>query len=446
MEPWPMSLQHFHRVFYFLEELMLDVKRIRNDFDALSEKLATRGVVAETLNELKELDVKRRELLIKSEELKAQRNIASDGIAQAKRNKEDASEQIAAMQKVSAEIKEIDSELAAIDEKLNNIVVTLPNTPHETVPVGTDEDENVEVRRWGTPRDFDFEIKPHWDLGEDLGILDWERGAKVTGSRFLFYKGLGAKLERAIYNFMLDEHAKEGYTEMITPYMVNHDSMFGTGQYPKFKEDTFELDGTDYVLIPTAEVPLTNYYRGEILDGKELPIYFTAMSPSFRSEAGSAGRDTRGLIRLHQFHKVEMVKFSKPESSYDELEKMVVNAENILQKLNLPYRVITLCTGDMGFSAAKTYDLEVWIPAQNTYREISSCSNTEDFQARRAQIRYRDEADGKVKLLHTLNGSGLAVGRTVAAILENYQNEDGSVTIPEVLRPYMGGAEVIAPK
>ena len=541
---------------------MLDVKRIRNDFDALSEKLATRGVVAETLNELKELDVKRRELLIKSEELKAQRNIASDDIAQAKRNKEDASEQIAAMQKVSAEIKEIDAELAAIDEKLNTIIVTLPNIPNDSVPVGADEDENVEVRRWGTPRDFDFEVKAHWDLGEDLGILDWERGAKVTGSRFLFYKGLGARLERAIYNFMLDEHAKEGYTEMITPYMVNHDSMFGTGQYPKFKEDTFELDGTDYVLIPTAEVPLTNYYRGEILDGKELPIYFTALSPSFRSEAGSAGRDTRGLIRLHQFHKVEMVKFSKPEDSYDELEKMVVNAENILQKLNLPYRVITLCTGqypkfkedtfeldgtdyvliptaevpltnyyrgeildgkelpiyftalspsfrseagsagrdtrglirlhqfhkvemvkfskpedsydelekmvvnaenilqklnlpyrvitlctgDMGFSAAKTYDLEVWIPAQNTYREISSCSNTEDFQARRAQIRYRDEADGKVKLLHTLNGSGLAVGRTVAAILENYQNEDGSVTIPEVLRPYMGGAEVILPK
>ena len=417
---------------------MLDVKRIRNEFDALSEKLATRGVVAETLNELKELDVKRRELLIKSEELKAQRNIASDDIAQAKRNKEDASEQIAAMQKVSAEIKEIDAELAAIDEKLNTIIVTLPNTPNDSVPVGADEDENVEVRRWGTPRDFDFEVKAHWDLGE--------RGAKVTGSRFLFYKGLGARLERAIYNFMLDEHAKEGYTEMITPYMVNHDSMFGTGQYPKFKEDTFELDGTDYVLIPTAEVPLTNYYRGEILDGKELPIYFTALSPSFRSEAGSAGRDTRGLIRLHQFHKVEMVKFSKPEDSYDELEKMVVNAENILQKLNLPYRVITLCTGDMGFSAAKTYDLEVWIPAQNTYREISSCSNTEDFQARRAQIRYRDEADGKVKLLHTLNGSGLAVGRTVAAILENYQNEDGSVTIPEVLRPYMGGAEVISPK
>ena len=432
--------------FSILEDPMLDVKRIRNDFDAIAEKLATRGVAAETLNELKELDIKRRELLVQSEELKAQRNIASDGIAQAKRNKEDASEQIAAMQKVSTDIKAIDAELAEIDEKLNAIVVTLPNTPNDTVPVGADEDENVEVRRWGTPRDFDFEPKAHWDLGEDLDILDWERGAKVTGSRFLFYKGLGARLERAIYNFMLDEHAKEGYQEMITPYMVNHDSMFGTGQYPKFKEDTFELDGTDYVLIPTAEVPLTNFYRDEIIDGKELPIYFTAMSPSFRSEAGSAGRDTRGLIRLHQFHKVEMVKFAKPEESYDELEKMVVNAENILQKLELPYRVITLCTGDMGFSAAKTYDLEVWIPAQNTYREISSCSNTEDFQARRAQIRYRDEADGKVKLLHTLNGSGLAVGRTVAAILENYQNEDGSVTIPEVLRPYMGGAEVIAPK
>ena len=259
------------------------------------------------------------------------------------------------------------------------------------------------------------------------------------------YKGLGARLERAIYNFMLDEHGKEGYTEVITPYMVNHDSMFGTGQYPKFKEDTFELSDSNYVLIPTAEVPLTNYYRDEILDGKDLPIYFTAMSPSFRSEAGSAGRDTRGLIRLHQFHKVEMVKFAKPEESYEELEKMTANAENILQKLNLPYRVVALSTGDMGFSAAKTYDLEVWIPAQNTYREISSCSNTEDFQARRAQIRYRDEADGKVKLLHTLNGSGLAVGRTVAAILENYQNEDGSVTIPEALRPYMGGAEVIKP-
>lgn len=424
---------------------MLDLKRIRTDFDAVAKKLATRGVDQETLTTLKELDIKRRELLIKSEEAKAQRNVASAAIAQAKRNKENADEQITAMQTLSADIKAIDAELADVDTNLQSMVTVLPNTPADDVPLGADEDENVEVRRWGTPREFDFEAKAHWDLGESLGILDWERGAKVTGSRFLFYKGLGARLERAIYSFMLDEHAKEGYTEVIPPYMVNHDSMFGTGQYPKFKEDTFELADSPFVLIPTAEVPLTNYYRDEIIDGKELPIYFTAMSPSFRSEAGSAGRDTRGLIRLHQFHKVEMVKFAKPEESYQELEKMTANAENILQKLNLPYRVITLCTGDMGFSAAKTYDLEVWIPAQNTYREISSCSNTEDFQARRAQIRYRDEVDGKVRLLHTLNGSGLAVGRTVAAILENYQNEDGSVTIPEVLRPYMGNIDIIKP-
>lgn len=424
---------------------MLDLKRIRTDFDAVAKKLATRGVEQETLTTLKELDIKRRELLIKSEEAKAQRNVASAAIAQAKRNKENADEQITAMQTLSADIKAIDAELADVDANLQSMVTVLPNTPADDVPLGADEDENVEVRRWGTPREFDFEAKAHWDLGESLGILDWERGAKVTGSRFLFYKGLGARLERAIYSFMLDEHAKEGYTEVIPPYMVNHDSMFGTGQYPKFKEDTFELADSPFVLIPTAEVPLTNYYRDEIIDGKELPIYFTAMSPSFRSEAGSAGRDTRGLIRLHQFHKVEMVKFAKPEESYQELEKMTANAENILQKLNLPYRVITLCTGDMGFSAAKTYDLEVWIPAQNTYREISSCSNTEDFQARRAQIRYRDEVDGKVRLLHTLNGSGLAVGRTVAAILENYQNEDGSVTIPEVLRPYMGNIDIIKP-
>ena len=423
---------------------MLDIKRIRHDFAAVTRQLATRGVAAESLAMLKALDDKRRSLLVTSEKAKAERNTASAAIAQAKRQKEDASEQIAAMQALSAEIKATDAALAEVDEQLAALTTTLPNIPAADVPVGADEEENVEVRRWGTPRDFDFDIKAHWDLGEDLGILDWERGAKVTGSRFLFYKGLGARLERALYNFMLDEHAKEGYTEVIPPYMVNHDSMFGTGQYPKFKEDTFELADSDYVLIPTAEVPLTNYYRGEILDGKDLPIYFTAMSPSFRSEAGSAGRDTRGLIRLHQFHKVEMVKFAKPETSYEELEKMVANAENILQKLGLPYRVVTLCTGDMGFSAAKTYDLEVWIPAQNTYREISSCSNTEDFQARRAQIRYRDEVDGKVKLLHTLNGSGLAVGRTVAAILENYQNADGSVTIPEVLGPYMAGLTTIA--
>lgn len=424
---------------------MLDIKRIRTDFDGVAAKLATRGVAAETLADIKELDAKRREILVTVEELKAERNTVSAEIAQAKRNKENVDDKIAAMQKLSADVKNLDAELLEIDEKLNAILAVLPNTPHDSVPVGVDEEENVEVRRWGTPREFNFEPKAHWDLGEDLDILDWERGAKVTGARFLFYKNLGARLERALYNFMLDEHITEGYQEIITPYMVNRDSMYGTGQYPKFKEDTFELTDTNYVLIPTAEVPLTNYYRNEILEEKDLPIYFTAMSPSFRSEAGSAGRDTRGLIRLHQFHKVEMVKFATPEQSYDELEKMTANAENILQKLGLPYRVLSLCTGDMGFSAAKTYDLEVWIPAQNAYREISSCSNTEDFQARRAQIRYRDAAEGKVKLLHTLNGSGLAVGRTVAAILENYQNEDGSVTIPEVLRPYMGGIEVIKP-
>ncbi len=424
---------------------MLDIKRIRTDFDGVASKLATRGVTAESLENIKELDAKRREILVTVEELKAERNTVSAEIAQAKRNKENVDDKIAAMQKLSADVKNLDAELFEIDEKLNAILAVLPNTPHDSVPVGVDEEENVEVRRWGTPREFNFEPKAHWDLGEDLDILDWERGAKVTGARFLFYKNLGARLERALYNFMLDEHITEGYQEIITPYMVNRDSMYGTGQYPKFKEDTFELTDTNYVLIPTAEVPLTNYYRNEILEEKDLPIYFTAMSPSFRSEAGSAGRDTRGLIRLHQFHKVEMVKFATPEQSYDELEKMTANAENILQKLGLPYRVLSLCTGDMGFSAAKTYDLEVWIPAQNAYREISSCSNTEDFQARRAQIRYRDATDGKVKLLHTLNGSGLAVGRTVAAILENYQNEDGSVTIPEVLRPYMGGVEVIKP-
>ena len=424
---------------------MLDLKRIRTDFDTVAEKLINRGVATTTLTELKDLDAKRRELLVQAEELKAKRNTVSAEIAQAKRNKENAEDKIAAMQNLSTEIKALDAELIAIDEQVTAIITILPNTPHDSVPIGVDEEDNVEVRRWGTPRIFDFEPKAHWDLGENLDILDWERGAKVTGSRFLFYKGLGARLERALYNFMLDEHIAEGYQEVIPPYVVNHDSMSGTGQYPKFKEDTFELADTNFVLIPTAEVPLTNYYRDEILDGKDLPINFTAMSPSFRSEAGSAGRDTRGLIRLHQFHKVEMVKFAKPEQSYEELEKMTTNAENILQKLGLPYRVLALCTGDMGFSAAKTYDLEVWIPAQNAYREISSCSNTEDFQARRAQIRYRDEADGKVKLAHTLNGSGLAVGRTVAAILENYQNEDGSVTIPEVLRPYMGGVEVIKP-
>lgn len=421
---------------------MLDIKMIRQNVAMVKEKLATRNVDEAKINEFVALDEKRRAELVKVEELKKLRNDVSGEIAQLKRNKENADDKIAQMKKVGEEIKALDEQIAKIDEELTAIATTLPNLPHESTPIGKDEDDNVEVRRHGTVREFDFEAKPHWEIAENLGILDFERGAKVSGSRFVFYKGLGARLERAIYNFMLDEHGKEGYTEVIPPYIVNSHSMFGTGQFPKFKEDVFQLANTDLTLIPTAEVPLTNYYNGEILEEADLPVYFTALSPSFRSEAGSAGRDTRGLIRLHQFNKVEMVKLTKPEESYNELEKMAQNAENILQKLNLPYRVVALSTGDMGFSAAKTYDLEVWIPAQDTYREISSCSNCEDFQARRAMIRYRDE-NGKVQYVHTLNGSGLAVGRTVAAILENYQNEDGSVTIPEVLVPYMGGVTKI---
>ncbi|MDZ5580013.1 serine--tRNA ligase [Enterococcus cecorum] len=421
---------------------MLDIKMIRQNVAMVKEKLATRNVDEAKINEFVALDEKRRAELVKVEELKKLRNNVSGEIAQLKRNKENVDDKIAQMKKVGEEIKALDEQIAKIDEELTAIATTLPNLPHESTPIGKDEDDNVEVRRHGSVRAFDFEPKPHWEIAENLGILDFERGAKVSGSRFVFYKGLGARLERAIYNFMLDEHGKEGYTEVIPPYIVNSHSMFGTGQFPKFKEDVFQLANTDLTLIPTAEVPLTNYYNGEILEEADLPVYFTALSPSFRSEAGSAGRDTRGLIRLHQFNKVEMVKLTKPEESYNELEKMTQNAENILQKLNLPYRVVALSTGDMGFSAAKTYDLEVWIPAQDTYREISSCSNCEDFQARRAMIRYRDE-NGKVQYVHTLNGSGLAVGRTVAAILENYQNEDGSVTIPEVLVPYMGGVTVI---
>ncbi|KAF1295067.1 serine--tRNA ligase [Enterococcus sp. JM4C] len=422
---------------------MLDVKMIRQNFDDVKEKLQTRGVKEEVLVEFMRLDESRRALLVKSEELKKYRNDVSTKIAELKREKQDATDKIAEMKTVGGEIKALDVEIAQIDEDLRLISTTLPNLPHPSVPVGKDEDDNVEVRRWSQPKNFDFEPKPHWEIAENLDILDFERGAKVSGSRFVYYKGLGARLERALYNFMLDQHIYEhGYTEMMTPYAVNSNSMFGTGQFPKFKEDVFQLADTDLTLIPTAEVPLTNYYNNEILDGQELPIKFTALSPAFRSEAGSAGRDTRGLIRLHQFNKVEMVKFSDAEHSYDELEKMTNDAEALLQKLNLPYRVLALSTGDMGFSAAKTYDLEVWIPAQDMYREISSCSNCEDFQARRAMIRYRDE-NGKTNYAHTLNGSGLAVGRTVAAVLENYQNEDGSVTVPEVLVPYMGGLKVI---
>ncbi|HIZ53800.1 MAG TPA: serine--tRNA ligase [Candidatus Enterococcus avicola] len=418
---------------------MLDMKMIRQNFDFVQQKLQSRGVKADVLKKFISLDEQRRALLVQTEEQKKYRNDVSGEIAQLKREKLDASEKINEMKIVGEKIKEIDQQILTIDAQLQEIATTLPNLPHDSVPLGADEEDNVEIRRWDTPRDFDFEPKPHWEVAENLDILDFERGAKVSGSRFVFYKGAGARLERALYNFMLDQHVDEhGYTEMLTPYAVNSQAMFGTGQFPKFKEDVFQLADTDLTLIPTAEVPLTNYHSQEILDEKDLPIYFTALSPAFRSEAGSAGRDTRGLIRLHQFNKVEMVKLSKSETSYDELEKMTADAESILQKLKLPYRVLALSTGDMGFSAAKTYDLEVWIPAQDTYREISSCSNCEDFQARRAMIRYRD-ADGKIQYAHTLNGSGLAVGRTVAAILENYQNEDGSVTIPEVLVPYMGG-------
>lgn len=424
---------------------MLDVKKIRQEFDTVTQALQTRGVDPAVLEEFKTLDEERRRLLVQVEEKKKERNTVSEEIARLKKNKEDAQDKINQMKEVGATIKELDQALQAVDEKLTYIAVRLPNIPDASVPVGEDEDANVEVRRWGTPKTFDFEPKPHWEIGEALDIIDFERGAKVSGSRFVYYKGLGAKLERAVFNFMLDVHTDEhGYTEMLTPNIVNSASMFGTGQFPKFTEDVFQLADSDLTLIPTAEVPLTNYYRDEILAGDTLPQYFTAFSPCYRSEAGSAGRDTRGLIRLHQFNKVEMVKFTDPSSSYDELEKMTNDAEAILQKLGLPYRVLALSTGDMGFSAAKTYDLEVWVPAQETYREISSCSNCTDFQARRGKIRYRDE-NGKLQYVHTLNGSGLAVGRTVVGILENYQNADGSVTIPEALVPYMGGITKINP-
>ena len=422
---------------------MLDMKLIRNETESVKERLATRGVDAAEVDALVADDAKRRELLVQTEELKARRNTVSDEIGLKKRNKEDASDVIAEMQTVSAKIKELDEAVAKVDEAIQDRMLHFPNLPNPTIPVGADEEANREERVWGEIPSFDFKPKAHYEIGEDLGILDWERGAKVAGARFVYYVGQGARLERAVYNFMLDEHQKEGYKEMITPYMVKDAAMFGTGQYPKFMEDAYRV-GTneDMTLIPTAEVPLTNYFREEVIDADKLPYSVTAVSPSFRQEAGSAGRDTRGLIRMHQFNKVEMVKFTKPEQSYQALEDMTDNAENILQKLNLPYHVITLSTGDMGFSAAKTYDLEVWMPEQDIYREISSVSNTEAFQARRARIQYRDE-EGKLQFVHTLNGSGLAVGRTVAAILENYQNADGTVTIPEVLRPYFGADKIV---
>ncbi|MCM3712372.1 serine--tRNA ligase [Sporosarcina luteola] len=423
---------------------MLDIKLLRANFDEVKEKLMKRGEDLTDLDKFVGLDEKRRELIAKVEVLKAERNEVSQKVAEMKRNKENADDVIARMREVGDEIKTLDEQLHQVEEDLNYIMMRIPNIPHESVPVGDSEDDNVEVRTWGEKPEFGFEPKPHWEIGTDLNLLDFERAAKVTGSRFVFYRGLGARLERALISFMLDLHSEEhGYEEMLPPYLVNRTSLTGTGQLPKFEEDAFLIEEEDYFLIPTSEVPVTNYYRDEILDGAQLPIAYTAYSTNFRSEAGSAGRDTRGLIRQHQFNKVELVRFVKPEESYDELENLTGHAEKVLQLLGLPYRVLKMCTADLGFTAAKKYDIEVWIPTQDTYREISSCSNFEDFQARRAGIRFRREQGAKPEYVHTLNGSGLAVGRTVAAILENFQQEDGSVVIPEVLRPYMGGKEVI---
>jgi len=424
---------------------MLDRRMLRNEFAEVKAKLEKRGEDLSELEKFESLDERRRKMIQEVEQLKAKRNDTSKHISELKRNKEDASELIEEMQTVSKKIRELDEELSEIDGELDQIMLGIPNIPHESVPVGEDEEDNEEVRRWGELPEFSFLPQAHWDIGTNLGIVDFERAAKVAGSRFVFYKGLGARLERALINFMMDYHNDHhGYEEMIPPYLVNRESMTGTGQLPKFEEDAFLIDEWDYFLIPTSEVPVTNFHRDEILSVDDLPKKYVAYSACFRSEAGSAGRDTRGLIRQHQFNKVELVQFVKPEDSYEMLEQLTGHAEKILQLLGLPYRVMNMCTGDLGFTAAKKYDIEVWIPAQNKYREISSCSNFEAFQARRAGLRYRDK-DGKVKFVHTLNGSGLAVGRTLTAILENYQQEDGSVVIPEVLRPYMGGMEKITP-
>jgi seryl-tRNA synthetase len=417
---------------------MLDMKFVRNNPQIVQEALVKRGSSV-TLDEFLKLDEQRREKLFMVEQMKNRRNTVSEEIGRLKRTGQNAPEMVLEMRELSREIKEKDEEVKRLEERLQTILLDIPNIPHESVPTGASEADNPVIRTWGEPRSFGFQPKPHWDLGEALDIIDFERGAKVTGARFSFYKGLGARLERAVFSFMLDLHTTEHhYVEVFPPFIVNRDSMVGTGQLPKFAEDMFKLEGTEYYLIPTAEVPVTNLYRNEILDGEKLPILHCAYSACFRAEAGAAGRDTRGLIRQHQFNKVELVKFCRPEDSYDELEKLTQNAERVLQLLGLPYRVVLLCTGDMGFSSAKTYDIEVWLPSYQAYKEISSCSNFEDFQARRAGIRFRN-AKGKVELAHTLNGSGLAVGRTVAAILENYQEADGTVTIPEALRPYMGG-------
>lgn len=421
---------------------MLDGKFVRSNPEIVREALEKRGVGPD-LGEFLEMDKKRRELLVVVEQLKNRRNVVSEEIGRLKAAGKNAGKMVLEMRDGSAKIKELDEQVRQTEEEIRNFLLRIPNMPHESVPVGKGADENVVLREWGKLRKYDFPLRAHWDIGEALNILDFERGAKVSGARFTFSKGLGALLERALINFMLDLHTrKHGYVEVFPPFMVNSDSMTGTGQLPKFAEDMFKVEGTDYYLIPTAEVPVTNIYKGEILDGEKLPIYHCAYSACFRAEAGAAGRDTRGLIRQHQFNKVELVKFCKPESSFEELEKLTGDAEEVLKALELPYRVIVLCTGDLGFSSAKTYDLEVWMPALGEYKEISSCSNFLDFQARRANIRYR-EGKGKPRYVHTLNGSGLAVGRTVAAILENYQQKDGGVQVPVALVPYMHGIKEI---
>lgn len=421
---------------------MLDAKYLRENLQEVEARLATRGSEV-SLGRFRELDERRRTLLAESESLKALKNSVSEAISKVK-DKSQIQDKIAEMREVGGRIKGLDDELRGIEDELQMVLLTVPNVPHPTVPVGASEADNRQVRTWGEPPCFAFDPKPHWEIGEGLGILDFERGAKLTGARFTLYRGAGARLERALVNFMLDLHTeRHNYLEMLPPFMVNRESMTGTGQLPKFEDDLFHLEGVDYFLIPTAEVPVTNIHRAEILKAADLPLSYTAYTPCFRKEAGSYGKDVRGLIRQHQFNKVELVKFVHPATSYDELGKLLDNAEEVLRQLGLAYRVVELCTGDMGFSAAKTYDIEVWLPGQETYREISSCSNFEEFQARRASIRFREDEKSKPEFVHTLNGSGLAVGRTLVAILENYQQEDGSVVIPDVLRPYMGGLQKI---
>jgi seryl-tRNA synthetase len=418
---------------------MLDIRRIRKNPEEVKKALEKRHGDF-PIDKVLELDEKRRSILTEVEEMKAKQNSVSKEIPKLKKEGKDPASLLAEMRELSDKIKELDGEVKEIDIELKDTLLRIPNTPHESVVEGETDEDNVEIRKYGEPTEFNFEPKAHWDLGVDLNILDFERASKLTGARFSLFKGVGAKLERALINFMIDLHTGDhGFTEMATPFMVNRDSMIGTGQLPKFEDDMFHIPSKDYFLVPTAEVPLTNIYRDEILDEEMLPIYYTAYTPCFRQEAGSAGRDTRGLIRNHQFDKVELVKFSLPENSYDELEKLTSSAEEVLKKLGLPYRVVMLSTGDLGFSSAKTYDLEVWMPSYGRYVEISSCSNFEDFQARRANIRFRRKDNKKVEYVHTLNGSGLAVGRTLAAIIENYQQEDGSLVIPEALRPYVGG-------